>query len=66
MVKGRKDNRIRLRPDVDRSLDYYISEQTADITGIPGARLDRNTVISDIAQEFLTTAGHYPPDKTGE
>ena len=61
--RPRKDNRIRLDPDVDRSLDYYIAEQMVDLKDIKGVRLDRNTVVSDQMKEFLKEKGHYPPTK---
>jgi hypothetical protein len=56
-----KENRIRLRPDVSRSLDYYISENAAQISGVPGVRMDRNDVVSEIMMNYLAEKGHYPP-----
>jgi hypothetical protein len=64
--RPRKDNRIRLDPDVDRALDYYIAEQMVDLKEIKGVRLDRNAVVSDQMKEFLKVQGHYPPSKGGE
>jgi hypothetical protein len=56
-----RENRIRLRPDVSRSLDYYIAENAAQISGVPGIRMDRNDVVSEIMMNFLADKGHYPP-----
>ena len=61
----RKDNRIRLQPDVYKSLGYYIAEQSAVISGVPGVKMDENDVVSEIIMNFLAEKGHYPP-KDGE
>ena len=55
-----KENRIRLRPDVDESLTYYIHEQSSMISGVPGARMDKSDVVSEIVMNFLAGKGHYP------
>lgn len=55
-----KDNRIRLRPDVDEALTYYINEKSAVISGVPGVRMDRCDVVSEIVMNFLAAKGHYP------
>jgi hypothetical protein len=57
----RKDNRIRLRPDVYESLQYYIHEQSGSISGVPGVTMNENDVISEIVMNFLAGKGHYPP-----
>jgi hypothetical protein len=57
----RKDNRIRLRPDVYKSLGYYIAEQSSSISGVPGVKMDENDVVSEIVMNFLAEKGHYPP-----
>ena len=49
------ENRIRLDPDVNRSLDYYISEIMVDAK--PGERNLRNTVVTDVMKEFLEKSG---------
>lgn len=59
-----KENRIRLRPDVNASLDYYIAENAAAISGVPGVRMDRNDVVSEILMNFLAEKKHYPPKYT--
>lgn len=56
-----RENRIRLRPDVNRSLDYYINEQRITIGDVAGVVITRNDLVSDIVQEFLRGKGHYPP-----
>jgi hypothetical protein len=56
-----KDNRIRLRPYVDRSLDYYIHENAAQISGVPGVKMERSDVVSEILMNYLHDKGHYPP-----
>lgn len=59
--KKYSENRIRLRPDVNRALDYYVAEQTTDIGDKPGETITRNELVSDVMQEFLRGKGHYPP-----
>jgi len=59
MVK--KDNRVRLRKDVDESLMYYMHENESIISGVPGAKIDKNLVVSEIVMNFLAEKGHYPP-----
>ena len=57
----RKDNRIRIRPDVYRSLQYYIADKQVVISGVPGIALNKNDVVSEILMNFLAAQGHYPP-----
>lgn len=59
--KPYRENRIRLRPDVNRSLDYYIAEQGTAISGVPGIVMTRSDTVSEILMNFLAEKGHYPP-----
>ena len=59
----RMENRIRLRSDVRESLEYYIHENEAAISGIPGIRMETNDVVSEIVMNFLAEKGHYPPKR---
>lgn len=62
MTEKYRETRIRLRPDVDLALNYYIMEKNTHVSKeIPGMHLDRNSVVSDVMEYFLTEAGHYPP-----
>lgn len=61
MTNKEKENRIRIRPDVNESLNYYIHENAAAISGVPGARMDKSDVVSEIVMNFLAGKGHYPP-----
>lgn len=57
----KSDNRVRIRPDVNESLDYYIHEQGTIISGIPGAKMTKSDVVSEILMNVLAAKGHYPP-----
>lgn len=60
----KKENRIRLDPLVHESLRYYVAESRESLTTTPGATIDENTVVSDLARRFLTEKGHFPPRTT--
>lgn len=57
----KKENRIRLDPLVHESLRYYVSEEREALKVTPGAKIDENTVVSDLTRQFLAERGHYPP-----
>jgi hypothetical protein len=63
--KDKRENRIRLDPLVHESLRYYVSDEREALKDVKGAKIDENTVLSDIARDFLIAKGHYP-QKTGD
>lgn len=54
-------NRVRIKPDVNESLDYYMHENAAIVSGVPGVRMTKSDVVSEILMNVLTAKGHYPP-----
>jgi tryptophanyl-tRNA synthetase len=61
-----KSNRVRIEKDVNRSLEYYMTEQGATISGIPGVKMSKSDVVSEILMNHLAGKGHYPPKDAAE
>jgi hypothetical protein len=53
--------KITLRKDIRLSLTYYLHEQGAKISGVPGLKLSRSAVVNEVLMNFLASKGHYPP-----
>ena len=61
MVNQDNVTRIHLRTDVNRSLNYYMHEKGAIISGVPGATMNKQSVVNQILINALAAEGHYPP-----
>jgi len=61
LLTMQKETRIRLKPDIEMALRYYIAEQSAIASTSPGLTIDRYTVVNDVMSAFLAEKGHYPP-----
>jgi hypothetical protein len=54
------DYRIRLRDDVNTALENYIKEHMPKISGVPGAKMRKDDVASEVVMNFLAEKGYYP------
>jgi hypothetical protein len=61
MTTGKKKDRINLRKDVGISLTYYLHEQGAKVSGVPGVKISRTAVVNEVLMNYLAAKGHYPP-----
>ena len=61
-----KDTRVRLRNDVYDSLTYYIHDEKARLSGIPGVMPDAACVVNEILMNYLAEKHHYPPRNRGD
>jgi hypothetical protein len=61
MPEDAKEKRIRLRDDVDLSLEFYMHEKATQISGIPGVEMTKTGVVNEVLMNFLAKEGHYPP-----
>lgn len=61
-----EENRIRLRKDVLKALQTYISENGKVVSGVPGVTIDENKAVSEIVMNFLAGKGYYPPKPSKE
>jgi hypothetical protein len=56
-----KKNYIRIRDDVNRSIDYLLGEQGVQLAGIPGVVQKKTTYVNEVLMNDLAAKGHYPP-----
>ena len=56
-----KPDKVKIRKDVWTSLTYYLHEQGAKISGVPGVKISRTAVVNEVLMNFLASKGHYPP-----
>jgi hypothetical protein len=56
----KKDNRVRIRKDVNESLEYYMHEQMTPVSGVPGISMSKSEVVSEMLMNVLAAKGHYP------
>jgi hypothetical protein len=56
-----KKNYVRIRNDVDRSIDYLLHEQGVQLAGIPGVVQKKATYVNETLMNDLAARGHYPP-----
>jgi len=61
MTQGEDDQKVRLRDDVFRSLTYFIHEQGARVSGVPGVKVTKTGVVNEVMMNYLADKGHYPP-----
>lgn len=59
-------DRVHLREDVNTSLNYYMHESAAIISGIPGVRMTKADCVNELLINFLAGKGHYPPKNKTE
>lgn len=52
---------VHIRKDVNISLNYFMHEKAAQISGIPGVRMTKSDFVNEQLMNFLAEKGHYPP-----
>jgi hypothetical protein len=56
-----KPDKVKIRKDVWISLTYYLHEQGAKVSGVPGVKISRTAVVNEVLMNYLAAKGHYPP-----